>query len=139
MAKRLSFETLNRQVFFADQTIFRERDEGLDAFVIERGKVEISKEGSQGTVVIGVVAKGGIFGEMALIDDSPRMATARAVKETVCVLIPKADFRAALKNSDPFLRALLRIFVANIRSQTDLRLFPEFDQIENRRIIEAMS
>lgn len=139
MPTQIALETLNRQVFYPDQTIFREGDEGNGAFIIERGLVEISKMGKHGPVVIGVIAEGGIFGEMALIDDTPRMATARAVKESVCLVIPKADFQAAYRKSDPILRALLRIFIKNIRVQTDLRLFPEYEQVESRRIIEAMS
>ena len=139
MPTPISLDTLNRQVFYPDQTIFREGEEGNGAFIIERGLIEISKMGNHGPVVIGVITEGGIFGEMALIDDAARMATARAIKKSVCVVIPKADFQAAYKKSDPILRALLKIFVKNIRVQTDLRLFPEYEQVESRRITEAMS
>jgi CRP-like cAMP-binding protein len=55
---------------------------------------------------------------MALIDNTPRMATAIAVRETTLILITQATFQEKLKKTDPFIRALLNIFVRNIRNLT---------------------
>jgi CRP-like cAMP-binding protein len=53
---------------------------------------------------------------MALIDDEPRMANANALTKTVCIVIPGNLFKDKLKRTDPFIGALLRVFVQNIRS-----------------------
>jgi CRP-like cAMP-binding protein len=115
-------EALDRQVFGAGKIIFREGDEGAAAYLIERGSVEISKFGRDGSVPIGRLGERGIFGEMALIDDGPRMATATALEETVCVVIAQEEIQSRLRKLDPFMTAVLCMLVENVRHQTDLRL-----------------
>lgn len=115
-------EALDRQVFGAGKIIFREGDEGAAAYLIERGSVEISKFGRGGSVPIGRLGERGIFGEMALIDDGPRMATATALEETVCVVIAQEEIQSRLRKLDPFMTAVLCMLVENVRHQTDLRL-----------------
>ena len=115
-------QVLRRQVFGAGKIIFREGDKGKAAYLIERGAVEISKSSRRGDVAIGRLHERGIFGEMALIDDRPRMATATALKETVCVVIEHEEIQTRLRKLDPFIHAVLCILVENVRHQTDLRL-----------------
>jgi CRP/FNR family transcriptional regulator, cyclic AMP receptor protein len=73
--------------FSEGQIIFNEGDTGKLMYLVKTGEVEISKKGRQ----IDHVSPGGVFGEMALIDSSPRSATARA--KTDCQLIPVDEFR----------------------------------------------
>ena len=115
-------QALDRQVFGAGKIIFREGDEGAAAYLIESGLVEISKIGHGGSVPIGRLGERGIFGEMALIDDGPRMATATALEETVCVVIAHDEIQSRLRKLDPFMNAVMCILVENVRHQTDLRL-----------------
>jgi CRP-like cAMP-binding protein len=62
--------------------IFREKDPGDLMYVVLEGEVEILV----GERIIETIGVGGIFGEMALIDDGPRSATARS--KTACKLVP---------------------------------------------------
>ena len=62
--------------------MFAEGDEGDKMYVIRSGEVEIVRDGQ----VVETLSPGGIFGEMALIDGSPRAATARA--KTACEVAP---------------------------------------------------
>lgn len=62
------------------------------------------------------VGLNGIFGEMALIDHEPRSATATAINCTQCLIIRYKEIREKLDRTDPFVRALLRIAVRNVRS-----------------------
>lgn len=106
---------VDRKVFFAGNNIFREGDRGDRAFLVQEGAVEIIATRDGKEVILGVVGPGGIFGEMALIDEQPRMATARAREQTTVVVIGEDTFQTKLAKADPFLRALLNIFVRNIR------------------------
>lgn len=115
-------DALDRAVFYAGDAVFREGEAGGRAYLIERGRVEISKAVDGRREVLGFIDFGGLFGEMALVDDEPRMATAMAVEDTVCVVISRADFQRRMAGADPLLRGLLRIFVKNIRAQTAMRL-----------------
>ena len=96
--------------------IIREGDPPGCAYVVQSGKVEIFRGKGVNRRQLGTVLPGGIFGEMALIDNSPRMADAIAAADTVCLVIPPAAFRDKLDKADPFIRALLRILVRNTRS-----------------------
>lgn len=110
-------EFLNRKVYYPGQKIFGEGELGERAFLVESGQVEISKNtDGGGPIVLGAIGPGGIFGEMALIDNQPRMATARAVAETSLIIISQQMFHEKLRKADPFLRGLLNIFVRNIRN-----------------------
>jgi len=108
---------LERKVFFAGQTIFKEGDPGDRAYLIQEGKVEILRRNAAGQDhVIGTVGKGELFGEMALVDGRPRMAAARVVSDASVVIITQASFEEKLAKADPFIRGLLNIFVKHIRN-----------------------
>ncbi len=111
-----SAELLDRTVYKAGKVIFHEGKHGNLAFIIEAGLVEIVKNVGQGEVVLGRLGKGAIFGEMALIDDAPRMATARAVECTVVIEIDRVKFDTKMAEADPFIAGLLRILAGHTRS-----------------------
>jgi CRP/FNR family transcriptional regulator, cyclic AMP receptor protein len=112
----MALDVLNRKVFQAGQVIFTEGQSGGAAYVVQRGVVEIAKEGPNGPRILGHVPAGGIFGEMALIDNQPRMAGARAIEETVCLVVPKHLLDKKLAEADPFIAALVRVLIANARA-----------------------
>ncbi len=112
-----SKKILDRLVVAEGTSVFNEGDIGDRAYVVQDGIIEIIRAGHDGAeTILGTVEKGGIFGEMALIDDQPRMATARAVVSTTVISVPRDVFSQKLAKCDPFIRGLLGIFVRNIRS-----------------------
>ncbi|KAF0115249.1 MAG: cAMP-binding protein [Rhodospirillaceae bacterium] len=107
---------VDRKVFYAGQTIFRQGEKGDRAYLVQEGAVEILKTGTDGKdKLLAVIGAGSLFGEMALIDDQPRMATARAREQTTTVIVGREQFQEKVRKADPFIRALLNIFVRNIR------------------------
>src|ERR1700694_3352866 len=68
--------------FLPGQVIFEEGQPGDVMYVVKEGQVELRVHAN----VVAIVEPGGILGEMALIDDSPRSAT--AVAKTACRLVP---------------------------------------------------
>ena len=107
-------KVLERKVFYAGTKVFKEGDLGDRAYLIQEGEVEITKNG----LLLATLKKGELFGEMALVDDQPRMATARALTDVSVVIIGRDSFREKLAKADPFIRGLLNIFVRNIRNLT---------------------
>ena len=116
MAGRGSSQILDRRSFEAGKEIFREGDKGDAAFVVESGEVGIYKEIDGERVRLGSIMAGGIFGEMAVIDGSLRMAAAVAETHVVAVRVPKGVFDQKMACCDPFIRGLITIFLDNIRS-----------------------
>ena len=109
-------QVLYRKVFPVVEKVFRDGDGGSRAYIVQSGSVDIVKEIDGKDVTVGTVGPGGIFGEMALIDDEPRMASAIVADTCVCIVITHAVFQKKLNDLDPFLSGVLRILVENIRS-----------------------
>src|SRR5919202_4110391 len=82
----------------AGQTIVTEGQTGLGLYIIESGKVRVSKAGPSGDVELRTMGGGETFGELALLDDKPRSATVTAVEPTSAILLHKSQFRAQLPN-----------------------------------------
>ena len=72
--------------------IFQEGNEASFAYVLKEGAIEIVRKSSEGEQVLGKVEKGAIFGEMAIIDGSPRSASARAVIDCKVQEVDKKAF-----------------------------------------------
>jgi CRP/FNR family transcriptional regulator, cyclic AMP receptor protein len=105
--------------YAAGQTIFKEGERGNTALVVCEGAIEIFKGNGDREVRVALCDAGSIFGEMALVDDSPRSASARAQTHATCLVLPKDRFRRFFDEADPFVRGLLCILVANVRETTD--------------------
>jgi len=110
-----SQNVLQRQTYQRGDKIFKEGDEGNLAYVVQEGDVEIVKVVDGNELILGTVGKGGIFGEMALIDSKPRMAAARAASGVTIICVTRQMFEEKLRKSDPFIRGLLNILADNIR------------------------
>ena len=112
-------DDLERIKIQAGEAIFDEGDFGDRAYIIEDGIVEISRKVGGEKMTLGTVEKNGIFGEMALIDESNRIASAIAVIDTVLIPVPKVAIQSILANADPLLRKLVSVLVSNARSLSD--------------------
>ncbi len=78
--------------------------------------MRIVKNTPSGELELAVLGPGAIFGEMAMIDAEPRMATAIAAGQTVITYVDHKMFARKMENADPFVRALLHMLVKNVRS-----------------------
>jgi CRP/FNR family cyclic AMP-dependent transcriptional regulator len=113
----------DRRTYGPGDIILREGDSGDSFYLIEKGSVEVYKKGPNGQkIVIGKIPTGGIFGEMAVIDDKPRMASAAAVEPTICRVIPRTMLEKKIASSDKLVQAIIKIFIQNIRTITELQI-----------------
>jgi CRP/FNR family transcriptional regulator, cyclic AMP receptor protein len=69
---------LHKREYRQDELIFREGEPGVGMYIIESGKVRIVTETGKRTLA--ELAEGEFFGELALLDESPRSATAVAIQ-----------------------------------------------------------
>jgi len=87
-----------RQTFDDGETIFREGDPSNTAYEIVSGNVEIAKRGEDGAVRLAILDKDEIFGEMGVLDDRKRNATAKAAGPVIVNAIPRKDFLQAVRD-----------------------------------------
>ena len=109
---------LERRTLKDGETVFREGEAAGSAFIVQTGEVAIIRLIGAVPTELAVIGQGGVFGEMALIDDKPRMATAKVRGGAAIVTVTKAMYEQKLKNTDPFVRALLRILVDTVRQSS---------------------
>ena len=76
----------------AGETIFREGDPGNALFIVLEGKVAIAHGVDGVEKPLATLSPGAYFGELALIDDQPRFATARADEDSVLLILYKSHF-----------------------------------------------
>lgn len=91
-----------------DQTLFLEGDRKLFMVILLKGKIRIFKQDSSGSLQnLNTIGPGKILGEMALVDGSPRSASAVASEETVFLRMTQESFQ---KIQDEFPRLGMKIF-----------------------------
>jgi CRP-like cAMP-binding protein len=110
---------LRRRRFRKGEVIFHQGDPGESLHVVASGAVKIvlpSPEGEE--AIIATLRPGDFFGELALLDDAPRSATAVALEASETLALPRAVFRELL-DRDPRLRdALLAGLAHELRRLT---------------------
>ena len=111
-------DDLERIKIQAGEAIFDEGDFG-DCAILSRTVLLRFPASWWRKKTLGTVEKNGIFGEMALIDESNRIASAVAVIDTVLIPVPKVAIQSILANADPLLRKLVSVLVSNARSLSD--------------------
>ena len=79
------------RTYETDESIFEEGQPGAALFLILDGKVAIEIYRQTSTTRLAVLEKGAFFGEMALLDDAPRSANARALERTRTLALYRND------------------------------------------------
>jgi CRP-like cAMP-binding protein len=95
----------------AGETIFKEGEEAKELYVIKAGKVEIQL----GNRLLATLDANDIFGEMALIDASPRSATAIAKTDVALVPVSKKDFVALVSRAPTFALDVMSMLARRLR------------------------
>jgi CRP-like cAMP-binding protein len=107
---------VKKSFFKKDDIVFKEGDEGIAAYIVETGSVGIFKTVEGEEIQLATIKEGELFGEMAIIDGSKRMARAVALVDTVIVAIPRAGFESLLTKQPPFVKTLIHILADNLRN-----------------------
>ncbi|AWK88935.1 cyclic nucleotide-binding domain-containing protein [Azospirillum thermophilum] len=110
-----SFQTVvERRSFRPGHVFFRQDDAATAAYLIQSGRVAIRRDDGTGSRDLGLLGPGRIFGELALLTDRPRAATATAEEQTVCEIIRKESFASAMAAMPKILQALARHYVEQL-------------------------
>ena len=120
---------VQERLFTTGQEIFREGDPGDGLYVVVEGLVEISGLiNNEQRLVFSQVAPGGVFGEMAVIEQLPRSACATAALPTRVLFVSRAVMQALIERSPVFAAALLQLVSHRLR---------EFNQHYLREVVQA--
>jgi len=108
------------QEFEPGQVILRENTPGDSAYIILSGGVEITKRIEGQRVVLVRLGPGGIFGEMSMIDGSPRSATVTATEPTRVSVIDNRRFQIILNSIPNEVRPLFSALTERLRNTSQM-------------------
>jgi len=116
MSEGIAYEKFIK-VYRKSEVIFEENSSGNEMFIVYSGKVKLYTQPKTGRrTVLSVLRPGEHFGEMALIDGSPRSATAVAVQDnTKLVILDKAKFLYLVQQQPEFAFAMMETLSQRIR------------------------
>ncbi len=112
------------------ETLFLEGDYGDKAYVIQLGELEIIKHTGSREVLLDVRKPGDVIGEMALLEEAPRMATVRARGPVSLLTVQRDTLNQLLENSPSASRAMLQTILSRLRNtQAQLRQSEKMAQL----------
>jgi CRP/FNR family transcriptional regulator len=103
--------SVKERVYEPGAVIVKEGDPGLGFFLITEGRVDVSHRDHR----IRDMGPGEFFGEMALMEETPRTATVTARERTRCLQLVRWDFRALLKENPDLAVRMLEVVVQRLR------------------------
>lgn len=106
--------------FEENQVIFHRGDPGGLLYIISEGKVKITHGTPEGQeALLAILGTGDFFGELALLDDAPRSATAVAMERTQALTLHRDEFLNFLGKNPEFADHVMRTLAQRIRHLND--------------------
>lgn len=107
----------NLRVFKPNEVIFSAGDSGDGFYVVESGRVQISvRLANNEPRMLASIGPGDFFGEMAVLDDAPRSATATAELETKALFLPRDKLLQLLERRPQLALNIIREFSIRMRA-----------------------
>ena len=106
----------NSKRYAAGDIVFRQGDEADGVYIVQEGEIELLLD----DVLVGLEQAGGIIGEMAMIDETTRSATARASTECVLQHLDRDQFINMIEASPSFVFHLMRVMAERLRRTNEL-------------------
>ncbi len=103
--------------FSSGQIIFHHGDPGGLLYIIRKGKVKITYSTLDGQeALLAILGEDDFFGELALLDEAPRSATAEALEPTETLTLHREDFIRFIRNNPDFSLHVLQTLTQRIRN-----------------------
>jgi CRP-like cAMP-binding protein len=109
----------NKKWVKSREVIFREGDPGDYMYVVVNGAVQIHKNGSQGPIMLAEMGRGDFFGEMVMLGQQVRTATATATTETDLLVFRSSEFPELLQSRPDMAERMIRSLVTRLKDTTD--------------------
>jgi CRP-like cAMP-binding protein len=125
------------KVYPAGTTIFREGDPGEEMYIIQSGQVKIAKHTSTGEQTLVILSEGDFFGEMAVIDNEPRSASAIAHADTKLIVLNQEVFEQTMQTNAHIVKKILRNMSQRLR-EANRQIATLMLKDHNRRVASTL-
>jgi CRP-like cAMP-binding protein len=107
--------------------LFSQGDMAEEAYAIDEGWISITRtDFNNNEMILANLSKGALFGELAILDDEPRSATATAITNVGLIVLGRDHMLDILKQHPEKMRQLLRHFSRRVRDLDDLAMVQAF-------------
>jgi PAS domain S-box-containing protein len=123
------WEFFKERTYSSDEVLFKEGTLGDTLYIIKEGAIKITRSAKEGEEESSRALRreGDIFGESGFIDESPRPATAQAIKTTKVFQLSRSDFLTILNNHPLVAYQIVKVLSSRIK-QSDLRSIEELKE-----------
>lgn len=111
--------------------LFREGDPGRQMYVVQSGRVAISRRLGELEKILATLGAGEFFGEMAIVNDRPRSATATCVEDARLLVVDAKTFEAMIRSNAEIAARMIQKLAARLEEANG--------QIESLLIADASS
>jgi len=128
----------NERTLVTGEYLFREGESAEYGYVVKGGVIEIVKVSQEGEVILSKMGPGNIFGELAIIDGSPRSAGARAAEDSVVTEIRSDTFLKYIREKPNAVLKIMQNLAKEIRilNKKVASRFPhDKNQLENDDVV----
>ncbi len=117
--------------------LFAQGDAGAHMYVIQRGAIEISRSAGDRETVLAVFPAGEFFGEMAILNNAPRSATAKVIEDARLLVIDSSTFETMIRDSSEIAVRMIKKLAFRLQQtsrQMDLLMFRD----PNSRVVHRL-
>jgi len=109
---------INMQYFPKDYLIFNENDPGTALYIIKKGTVRIFHPGATESLnrEVSILKDNDFFGEMALIEEKPRNASAKTLEDSEIFILSKEDFHKLISSNPNMATKISSEFMSRLKS-----------------------
>lgn len=108
----------------ANYQLFKENDDGDALYIVKKGQISIyhePKEAGDLPQKVAEINEKGFFGEMALVSDQPRNASAKTITESEVFILSKTDFKQLLETNTALAEQISATMVDRIKQNDQIR------------------
>lgn len=116
-------DCFERQLLKNGEKLFCEGDEANHSYIIDSGWIAISRQSPEGdNLTLATLPPGTLFGELALIEERPRSATATAMGHVELIRLSRDDFLQTIGSDPEKLKKLMQVLAQRLRHTDDLAM-----------------
>jgi len=124
--------------FPAGHVLFRDGEVGKEMFVIQSGKVRISKAVRDTEKTLAVIGPGEFFGEMSILNDKPRSANATVEEEAKLLVIDPKTFEAMIRGNAEIAIRMIKKLAARL-AEADTQIENLLHKDHNSRVVHFLT
>lgn len=112
-----------RQLLAPGERLFTEGEEAAHAYIVDEGWIQVLRKDADGNeLTLATLSHGALFGELALIDDCPRSATAVGGTHAELIQLGRDTFLESIRSNPKLVEKLLRVFADRLRMTDQLAM-----------------